>query len=293
MKKYICILAGAALLVACGQKTENVTRATTPTVRPATTAAPTSVQLKDQKEKVSYSIGMQIGFNLARAKVEINPDIFFAGVKDSIAGNPRLTPDQVKDVMAQFEKDMEQKQKELAEKNKTEGAKFLEDNKKKPGVQTTASGLQYKVEKEGTGATPKATDLVTVNYRGTLIDGTEFDSSIKRGQPATFPVNGVIKGWMEALQLMKQGAKYQLFIPATLAYGERAMGPDIGPNSTLIFEVELQEVKPPPTPVPLGSPKAPAPVGSPIGTPAAPPRGTPPVMPRSTPVSSPSPRSKP
>jgi FKBP-type peptidyl-prolyl cis-trans isomerase len=150
--------------------------------------------------------------------------------------------------MAQFEKDMEQKQKQLGEKNKTEGAKYLEDNKKKPGVKTTASGLQYKVEKEGTGAQPKATDMVTVNYRGTLIDGTEFDSSYKRGQPATFPVNGVIKGWTEALQLMKQGSKYQLFIPSNLAYGERAMGPDIGPNSTLIFEVELQEVKPPPTP---------------------------------------------
>ena len=119
-------------------------------------------------------------------------------------------------------------------------------------MKTTASGLQYKVEKEGTGAQPKATDMVTVNYRGTLIDGTEFDSSYKRGQPATFPVNGVIKGWTEALQLMKQGAKYQLFIPSTLAYGERAMGPDIGPNSTLIFDVELQDVKPPPTPASAG-----------------------------------------
>src|SRR6188472_1448114 len=206
-----------------------------------------SPQLKDQKDKVSYSIGMQIGFNLGRQKVDINPDILAAGIKDAIAGKPQLTTDQVKDIMAQFEK------------NKTEGAKFLEDNKKKPGVKTTASGLQYKVEKEGTGAQPKPTDMVTVNYRGTLIDGTEFDSSYKRGQPATFPVNGVIKGWTEALQLMKQGAKYQLFIPSSLAYGERAMGPDIGPNSTLIFEVELQDVKPPPTPVPQGSAKVPPP----------------------------------
>src|ERR1043166_2732842 len=215
-----------------------------------------SPQLKDQKEKVSYSIGMQIGFNLGRQKVDINPDILAAGIKDAIAGKPQLTPDQVKEIMAQFEKDMDQKQKQLGEKNKTDGAKFLEDNKKKPGVKTTASGLQYKVEKEGTGAAPKATDMVTVNYRGTLIDGTEFDSSYKRGQPATFPVNGVIKGWTEALQLMKQGSKYQLFIPSNLAYGERAMGPDIGPNSTLVFEVELQEVKPPPTPAPQGSPRA-------------------------------------
>src|ERR1051325_8307030 len=218
-----------------------------------------SPQLKDTKDKVSYSIGMQIGFNLGRQKVNINPDVLAAGIKDAIAGKPQLTPDQVKDIMAQFEKDMDQKQKQLGEKNKTDGAKFLEDNKKKPGVKTTASGLQYKVEKEGTGPTPKATDMVTVNYRGTLIDGTEFDSSYKRGQPATFPVNGVIKGWTEALQLMKQGAKYQLFIPASLAYGERAMGPDIGPNSTLIFDVELVDVKPPPTPAPQGSTKIPPP----------------------------------
>src|SRR5207247_8458811 len=218
-----------------------------------------SPQLKDQKDKVSYSIGMQIGFNLARQKVDINPDILAAGIKDSLAGKPKLTPDQVKDVMAQFEKDMEQKQKQLGEKNKTEGAKFLEDNKKKAGVKTTASGLQYKVEKDGTGAQPKATDMVTVNYRGTLIDGTEFDSSYKRGQPATFPVNGVIKGWTEALQLLKQGSKYQLFIPSTLAYGERAMGPDIGPNSTLIFEGELKDVKPPPTPATPGHAKVPHP----------------------------------
>ena len=207
-----------------------------------------SPQLKDQKDKVSYSIGMQIGFNLARQKVDVNPDILVAGIKDSLANKPQLTPDQVKEVMAQFEKDMEQKQKDLGEKNKTAGTKFLEENKTKPGVKTTASGLEYKVEKEGTGPQPKPTDMVTVNYRGTLIDGTEFDSSYKRGQPATFPVNGVIKGWTEALQLMKKGAKYQLFIPSSLAYGERAMGPDIGPNSTLIFEVELMDVKPPPTP---------------------------------------------
>src|SRR3982751_6854182 len=222
-----------------------------------------SPQLKEQKDKVSYSIGMQIGFNLGRQKVDVNPDVLAAGIKDAIGGKPQLTPEQVKDIMAQFEKDMEQKQKQLGEKNKTEGAKYLEENKKKPGVKTTASGLQYKVIKEGAGAQPKATDMVTVNYRGTLIDGTEFDSSYKRGQPATFPVNGVIKGWTEALQLMKQGSKYQLFIPSNLAYGERSVSPELGPNSTLIFDVELQDVKPPPTPAPQGasqgSPKVPAP----------------------------------
>ena len=139
---------------------------------------------------------------------------------------------------------MEDKQKVVGEKNAADATKFLAENKKKDGVKTTASGLQYKVMKDGAGAQPKETDTVTVNYRGTLINGTEFDSSYKRGQPATFPVNGVIKGWTEALQLMKPGSKYQLFIPADLAYGARAVGPDITPNSALIFEVELLEVKP-------------------------------------------------
>src|SRR6266576_2486126 len=202
-----------------------------------------SPQLKDQKDKVSYSIGMNIGFNLSKQKVDINPDILAAGIKDAIAGKPQLTQDQVKEVMAQFEKDMEQKQKQAGEKNKTDGAKFLEENKKKPGVKTTASGLEYKVEKEGTGAQPKPTDMVSVNYRGTLIDGTEFDSSYKRGQPATFPVNGVIKGWTEALQLMPVGSKWQLFVPSSLAYAERGAGGDIGPNATLIFEVELLSIQ--------------------------------------------------
>src|SRR5713101_1977249 len=203
-----------------------------------------SPQLKDQKEKVSYAIGMNIGLNLSRQKVDINPDVLAAGIKDALAGKPQLTQDQVKDVMTQFEKDMEQKQKAAGEKNKADGAKFLEENKKKEGVKTTASGLQYKVEKEGTGPQPKATDMVTVNYRGTLIDGkTEFDSSYKRGQPATFPVNGVIKGWTEGLQLMPVGSKWQLFVPSALAYGEPGNGRGIGPDTTLIFEVELLSVQ--------------------------------------------------
>lgn len=231
-----------------------------------------SPQLKDQKDKVSYAIGMNIGLNLSRQKVDINPDVLAAGIKDALAGKPQLTQDQVKDIMTQFEKDMEQKQKASGEKNKADGAKFLEENKKKPGVKATASGLQYKVEKEGTGPQPKATDMVTVNYRGTLIDGTEFDSSYKRGQPATFPLNGVIKGWTEGLQLMKPGSKYQFFVPSNLAYGERSVGPDIAANATLVFEVELLEVKPPPTPAPQAS--GPAPQGAPKGPPA-PPKPTP------------------
>src|SRR4249920_2470937 len=153
-----------------------------------------SPQLKDLKDKVSYSIGMQIGFNLGRQKVDINPDILAAGIKDALAGKPQLTTDQVKDIMAQFEKDIEAKQKQLGEKNKTEGTKFLEENKKKPGVKTTVSGLQYKVEKEGTGAQPKPTDIVTLNYHISSIDGTEFDA-YNAGRPTSLPVNGSMKGW--------------------------------------------------------------------------------------------------
>src|SRR5438270_10025397 len=153
---------------------------------------------------------------------------------------------------------MQQKQTEAGKKNAADAEKFLADNKKKEGVKTTESGLQYKVLKEGNGAQPKSSDTVTVNYRGTLTDGTEFDSSYKRGQPATFPVSGVIKGWTEALQMMKAGSKYQLFIPASLAYGEQGR-PGIPPNATLIFEVELMDVKSPQSasspPGPTPSPK--------------------------------------
>jgi FKBP-type peptidyl-prolyl cis-trans isomerase FklB len=218
-----------------------------------------SPPLKDQKDKFSYSIGVNIGSNLSKQNIPVNPDAITAGIKDAIAGKPQLTPDQIKEVMATFEKDMEQKQKAAGEKNASEGTKFLEENKKKDGVKTTASGLQYKALKQGTGAQPKESDTVTVNYRGTLINGTEFDSSYKRGQPATFPLSGVIKGWTEGLQLMKVGSKYQLFVPPTLGYGDRAVGPDISPNSTLIFEVELLDIKPAETtgtsPTPSASPK--------------------------------------
>ena len=199
--------------------------------------------LKDQKDKSSYAIGLNIGMNFSKQKIAINPDVFVAGVKDGLAGKPQMTETEVRETMTNLEKDMESKQKEAAGKNAQDGEKFLAENKKKEGVKTTASGLQYKVIKEGTGTQPKATDTVTVNYRGTLIDGTEFDSSYKRGQPATFPLNAVIKGWTEGLQLMKVGSKYQIFVPASLGYGERGAGGDIGPNSTLIFEVELLDAK--------------------------------------------------
>lgn len=204
--------------------------------------------LKDQKDKVSYSIGMNIGNNLKKQSIDVNPDVFAQGIKDALSGSKALmTEQEVNETIMAFQKEMSAKQierlKELGEKNKKEGEAFLAENKKKEGIITLPSGLQYKVINEGTGETPELTDVVTVNYRGTLIDGTEFDSSYRRGQPATFPVNAVIAGWTEALQLMKVGSKWQLFVPSDLAYGERGAGRDIGPNATLIFDVELLSIK--------------------------------------------------
>ena len=204
--------------------------------------------LKDQKDKVSYSIGMSIGKTLKGQSVDVNPDVLTQGIKDTLSGGETLLTDkEMNETLMSLQKEMAAKQaehlKELGEKNKKEGEAFLSENKKKEGVVTLPSGLQYKVIKAGTGDAPKDTDTVTVHYRGTLIDGTEFDSSYKRGQPATFPVKGVIPGWTEALQIMKVGSKWQLFIPSNLAYGERGAGRDIGPNATLIFEVELLSIK--------------------------------------------------
>lgn len=205
-------------------------------------------ELKTDKEKISYSIGMDIGGNLKRGSVEVDPDLLAKGLKDSYGGGKTvLTEDQARQTLADFQKAMMAKQaetmKKLSEKNKADGEKFLAENAKKEGVKVLPSGLQYKELTPGTGKSPKTTDTVTTHYKGTLIDGTEFDSSYKRGQPATFPVSGVISGWTEALQLMKEGAKWQLFVPAGLAYGEKGAGQVIGPNATLIFEVELLTVK--------------------------------------------------
>jgi FKBP-type peptidyl-prolyl cis-trans isomerase FklB len=207
-----------------------------------------ALTLRTQKEKMSYAIGVDIGNMLSKQPVDMDVDSFLKGAHDVLKKNKLLLTDQeLKDILTVLQKEMVAKQEErvkaVAEKNKKDGEAFLAENKKKEGVKTVSSGLQYKVIKEGTGKVPKATDTVTVNYRGTLIDGTEFDSSYKRGQPATFPVNGVIKGWTEALQLMKTGSKWQLFVPSDLAYGDRGAGPQIGPNSVLIFEVELLSIK--------------------------------------------------
>jgi FKBP-type peptidyl-prolyl cis-trans isomerase FklB len=209
---------------------------------------------KDQQEKASYAIGLNIGTNFHKQKISLNTDVFMTGIKDGLAGKRQMDEAQVRETMQQFEKDMEAQRKALGEKNLKDGEKWLEENKKKEGVKTTASGLQYKVLKEGAGAQPKDTDTVTVNYRGTLIDGTEFDSSYKRSEPTSFPLNAVIRGWTEGLQLMKVGGKYQFFIPPGLAYGERGPSGEIGPNSTLIFEVELVDVKTPGSETPAPTP---------------------------------------
>jgi FKBP-type peptidyl-prolyl cis-trans isomerase len=198
--------------------------------------------LTNPKQKTSYAIGLDIATSLKRQDIDVDAKALTAGIADGFAGKPALTEEEQKTVIMELQKSAmakaEEKQIAAAEKNLKAGEAFLAANAKKEGVKTTASGLQYKVIKAGTGASPKPTDIVKVHYTGTLVDGTVFDSSVQRGEPATFPVNGVIPGWTEALQLMKVGDKWQLVIPSKLAYGEQ--GPRaIGPNSTLIFDVEL------------------------------------------------------
>lgn len=202
------------------------------------------LELKDNKDKVSYSIGVNIGTNIKSQSIDVKIDALLQGMKDALSGNETLmSADEINETLSAFQKEMMAKQaermKDLAEKNKKESDTFLGENKKRDGVITLPSGLQYKVLKQGEGDTPQLTDTVTVHYRGTFIDGTEFDSSYKRGEPAVFRVSGVIPGLSEALQLMKKGSKWQIFIPPDLAYGEGGAGRSIEPNKTLIFEVEL------------------------------------------------------
>jgi FKBP-type peptidyl-prolyl cis-trans isomerase FklB len=207
-------------------------------------------KLETQKDKVSYIIGQNIGRSFKQQNLEadlIDLKKLSAGIEDALAGKEGpISQEQMAEIMNAFQQQMmahaDSMNKVKGEGNKKAGEDFLAKNAKEPGVVTLPSGLQYKVLKEGKGDKPKATSMVTVHYTGTLIDGKEFDSSRKRGQPATFPVNGVIAGWTEALQLMTPGAHWMLYIPANLAYGDRAAGPEIGPNSTLIFDVELISV---------------------------------------------------
>jgi FKBP-type peptidyl-prolyl cis-trans isomerase FklB len=185
---------------------------------------------------------------MKKDSLDIDPNILVRGMKDALIGSkPLMTDEEAKTVMIEFRTEMTKKKEaeaqHVGESNKQAGQQFLAANKTKEGVVTLPSGLQYKILKQGTGPKPTATDTVVTNYRGTLLDGTEFDSSYKRNEPATFPVGQVIKGWTEALQLMPVGSKWQLFIPADLAYGERSPGAEIGPNSTLIFDIELLSIK--------------------------------------------------
>ena len=205
--------------------------------------------LTTDKEKQSYALGMNIGRGLTRQQVDVDPVVLARGLRDTLAGaKPLLTDDQAQAALTQLQTAVKTKEEAAAQKagetNMKEGQDFLAENKTKDGVVTLPSGLQYKILTAGTGPKPTASDTVVCNYRGTFIDGTEFDSSYKRNQPATFPVNGVIKGWTEALQLMPVGSKWQLFIPSELAYGSRGAGGVIGPNKTLVFEVELLSIQP-------------------------------------------------
>lgn len=205
------------------------------------------LELKDQKDKESYSLGYQFGQNLKIQGIDLNLEVYASGIRDALGGKePLMSQEEIRATIMELQKRVMAAQqkalKEQAAKNLSESKAFLAKNGKKEGIKTLPSGLQYKILEEGSGKMPKAEDTVTVNYKGTLIDGTEFDSSYKRGQPATFQVKGVIKGWTEALQLMKEGSKWQLFVPPQLGYGERGAGP-IPPNGTLIFEVELISVK--------------------------------------------------
>jgi FKBP-type peptidyl-prolyl cis-trans isomerase FklB len=213
-----------------------------------TSGALAETKLSSEKDKISYMIGYQIGSNFKRDGLEVDLNMVLNGMKEASTGvaSP-LSAEESQKLMTDLQKNLqakaETKQKADGEKNAKEGKAFLEENAKKKDIIKLPSGMQYKELTAGKGDSPKATDTVKTHYRGTLINGTEFDSSYKRGQPATFPVTGVIKGWTEALQLMKPGAKWQLFIPSELAYGEGGAGESIGPNSTLIFEVELLSIE--------------------------------------------------
>ncbi len=202
---------------------------------------------KTEEEKISYALGIDIGQSFKQLPVKVNIDLLSQGIADVFLGKEiKMSQEEWQKTMAGFQQKMKKHgeaiQKNMSETNSKEGESFLAENQKRPEVKVTESGLQYEVLVEGEGDCPKNSDKVTVHYAGTLINGTEFDSSIKRGTPASFPVNGVIPGWTEALQIMKVGSKYKLFIPSALAYGPQGAGQNIGPNSTLIFEVELIKI---------------------------------------------------
>jgi FKBP-type peptidyl-prolyl cis-trans isomerase len=268
----------SASLLLLGSTSAQQTPGTTPAKPKSTTATTTHhttatkpLVLTTEKDKQSYAIGLNVGQSLHRDGIVVDPRIVARGLQDAMAGGKvLLTDDQIKTVMTdlknQVRQEQEAKRQAALETNKKDGAAFLAANATKPGVVTLPSGLQYKILVAGTGPKPTADDRVVCNYRGMLLDNTEFDSSYKRGQPVTFPVTGVIKGWTEALQLMPVGSKWQLFIPADLAYGERGQA-TIEPNATLVFEVELLSIVPK---APAATP-APTPTPAPTTTPTTPP----------------------
>ena len=264
---FLSCLAGLLLLgIASAQDTKPATPSSKPAQSTSSTQSKTSttakkpasssasksttpVALTTQKQKNSYALGMSIGLGFQKQGIDksIDTALVVRGFRDSIGGSKTaMTEDEMKAALQQLRTEVmsaqEAKSKEAGASNRKEGEAFLAANKSKEGVKTLPDGLQYKVLTEGNGPKPTASDTVTVNYRGTLLNGKEFDSSYKRGQPASFPVTGVIKGWTEALQLMPVGSKWQLFIPADLAYGDRGAGGDIAPGDTLVFEVELLSI---------------------------------------------------
>ena len=237
------------------KKPATASAAKTTGTKSAPAAAPA---LNSKKDKVSYAIGADLGKKLKTADIDVDPAILTRAMKDTLSGaKSEMSDEEVRATLTDLSKELQQKQvvaaKEASEKNRKAGEEFLAANKGKEGVVTLPDGLQYKILTPGNGPKPAASDTVVCNYKGTLIDGKEFDSSYKRGQPATFPVSGVIKGWTEALQMMPVGSKWQLFIPPDLAYGDRQAGPDITPGSTLVFEVELMSIQPKTAAAPEGA----------------------------------------
>lgn len=270
MKNQLFLALAVAALAGCSSPKIAKPIAVQP-VQPVVVAPPSAAAaplFASDKEKASYAIGLNLANNWKRQGLDsevVDFDAITRGLKDGQpGGKPLLAEEEVRATLMGLQQRVKDKMKLAAEKVKADGEKFLADNKTKPGVIALMNGLQYKIITEGKGDSPKATDTVTVNYRGTLIDGTEFDSSYKHGQPVTFLIGGVIPGWTQALQLMKPGAKWQLFIPSELAYGQRGT-PGIPPNSTLIFEVELLSIAPPPQPALANTPAlAPQPITSDI-----------------------------
>jgi len=253
LQRLLTLFVAGVLACAAQTQTSAPSAATPPPstakAAPPKAAPPAAPVLKTDKDKVSYAIGADLAGRLKSQSIDIDPALLSRGLKDTLAGaTPLMTQDEVRAALMGLQNQLREKQaavaKEKGEQNRKAGDAFLAENKGKEGVVTLPSGLQYKILKAGEGEKPKPTDTVVCNYRGTLIDGKEFDSSYKRGQPATFPVSGVIKGWTEALQLMPVGSKWQLFIPPDMAYGDRGAGNDIGPGATLIFEVELISIQP-------------------------------------------------